>query len=930
MKSRNASITYRYRFADVEYDEAQNALRLDGQPVSVEPLPLQLLAILLRRPDEVVSRAELFELLWQGRPTVDHVLTNAVSKLRRALGEQASSKLMNLPRVGYRLTGPIERIVVGRKPLETVDLAPGKVVPGRVDLVLQERLGEDPSSMVWLVKHRRLPERQVFKFASDGDQLSAIKRELTVSRLMLRELGRRPDLVTVRESNFSVPPFFVAYDYAGIDLRTWAAEQPHLSAMALEERLKLFLMIAHAAAAAHSVGVLHRDLKPANVLIDERVLKATGYQETTPVGSGFRWQIKLTDFGSGHLLLPGRLAELGITSMGMTIAGAGHPLVGATPHYLAPELLAGDAPTMRSDVYALGLMLYQLIVGDLSRPLATGWEHDIADPLLAEDVRAATEGRPERRLASVAQLIDRLESLEQRRAQREETAEISRQMELASNRIKEMRSRRPWLLALALVIAAGSLGSAWFGVQARSAQRDAERASVRSRAVSDFLNLDVLRSADVTQLGAGRINVSLIEVVARASDRVGERFKDDMPVLGQIRRQLGDIYLGMYFSDQAEDEYRRAITVFESSVPAGDPELLVARFGLAEALTGRGDVGEPLAKLELAERAAGPSLLASSGVVAQRALRARVQVLMDLQRFSEALPHAQRLVRLTDDRPHDDTLDLTRRLEARQWLCEIYMHLGDTASATALIERLAYPPFNNKNVGAVAFARVQLRLARDRLRQDRLSEAESLLTQLRDTPSSDLRPNELHVGLLNTRLHEIYRKSGRFREDVQASEAALSAYRATLGEKHSLVTISRIHAALSRLELGEVAGALRELESARLRLDANGRHVADLMDIELGRIRALNNLGRYSEAMDLAKDLDQLRLQHSAAQPPGLAAELRAELGRALWASGQVDLGRTAIAQAVSEMHETKAPPWKLLRYQSFSKAPGEHRGELP
>ena len=60
---------------------------------------------------------------------------------------------------------------------------------------------------------------------------------------------------------------------------------------------------------------------------------------------------------------------------------------------------------MQSDVYALGLLLYQMVVADLRRPLATGWQRDVDDELLREDISAATEGRPDKRIKSAAELV---------------------------------------------------------------------------------------------------------------------------------------------------------------------------------------------------------------------------------------------------------------------------------------------------------------------------------------------------------------------------------------------------------------------------------------------------------------------------------------------------------------------------------------------
>ena len=109
--------------------------------------------------------------------------------------------------------------------------------------------------------------------------------------------------------------------------------------LGIDARLSLFLQVADAVAHAHANLIVHRDLKPSNVLVD-------------PAGA-----VKLLDFGIATLVNAGSNGE----PTTLTLAG-GQAL---TPEHAAPEQLSGGTVTTATDVYALGVLLYQLLVGGI-------------------------------------------------------------------------------------------------------------------------------------------------------------------------------------------------------------------------------------------------------------------------------------------------------------------------------------------------------------------------------------------------------------------------------------------------------------------------------------------------------------------------------------------------------------------------------------
>lgn len=293
-----------------------------------------------------------------------------------------------------------EEAVLGWRPGAGLD------VPGRESWVLERRLGEGGFGEVWLANHRRTHDRRVFKFCFDAERLRSFKRELTLFRLLREALGERADIAKLHDIQLDRSPYFLESEFTETgNLADWAASMGGIDRVPLQTRLDLLAGTADAVAAAHSVGILHKDIKPSNILVY--------VDRGTP-------RPRLADFGIGLLSDLDQLHKRNITVSGFTetLVIDSDPSRTGTRMYAPPELLTGGAFTIQGDVYALGVVLYQLVVGDLARPLTQGWESDVADPLLREDIARCVAGRPEERFASAADLASSLRRLPQRRRER--------------------------------------------------------------------------------------------------------------------------------------------------------------------------------------------------------------------------------------------------------------------------------------------------------------------------------------------------------------------------------------------------------------------------------------------------------------------------------------------------------------------------------
>ncbi|HET6806868.1 MAG TPA: protein kinase [Frateuria sp.] len=303
-----------------------------------------------------------------------------------------------------------------------MELVPGTLLAGRFRV--EALLGVGGMGVVYRAHDEALGVPVAIKLlrpevAMRPDALERFRQELLLARQV-----SSPHVVRIHDLAQHDGHWLISMDFVpgeGLDHRIDRGPLP------LEEALRITRQIALGLQAAHARGVVHRDLKPANVLVD---------------GDGNAY---ISDFGVARSL----------ASSGLTHAGLGGAM--GTPDYLSPEQARGDPVDTRSDLYALGLILREMLTGQPAFHSATA-----AEALAQRLVRTpppVTQDRPEVPVW-VARLVDRLLRTQPSHRLPDAAAVVSAIDRRALPR--DWRPRwRPWHVALA-VLAIGTLATLWW------------------------------------------------------------------------------------------------------------------------------------------------------------------------------------------------------------------------------------------------------------------------------------------------------------------------------------------------------------------------------------------------------------------------------------------------------------------------------------
>lgn len=241
------------------------------------------------------------------------------------------------------------------------------------------------------------------ELATDPGRLARFEREARTASAL-----NHPNIVTIYDVAEHEGTTYIAMEFVeGRTLRELIAAGP----LPIDRAIRLASQIAAGLAKAHAAGIVHRDIKPANVMV---------------TGDGL---VKILDFGLAKLFTP----AVGQEIAGPTLATETREgVVVGTPHYMSPEQLSGDAVDHRSDQFAFGVVLYEMVGGKPPfdgpsfRAIISSVLVDPAPPLkrlrpdapadLERIIRRCLEKDPEKRFPSSADLAAELRRYETRRA----------------------------------------------------------------------------------------------------------------------------------------------------------------------------------------------------------------------------------------------------------------------------------------------------------------------------------------------------------------------------------------------------------------------------------------------------------------------------------------------------------------------------------
>ncbi len=647
------------------------------------------------------------------------------------------------------------------------------------------------------------PRRRVaIKVVHPGSSVASFLRRFEFEVEILARLNH-PGIAHIIEAGHfedrgAVQPFFAMEFVEGVPITEYVATR----ALDSSARLALFCEICDAVQHAHQRGVVHRDLKPANVLVDV---------EGHP---------KILDFGIA------RLTDEQEGTDRNTIAGE---LLG-TVAYMSPEQAAGDTNLIdtRSDVYSLGLMLYEILTGKLPYEVSPQRVHAAIRTIIEVEPKSLVANDPgvDRDLATVA-----LKAVEKDRDRRYQSAAdlaadvrrflshepIVARPATTTYVLKKFARRNPLLVGsvvaaavlvtTALVVALFALADAREARAAESTAREhAEREAAAVTAMNKFMLRDMIEA--VSPFRSGR-DTRLVDMLDAAIPRIDTTFADQPYIRDTVRAAIGGTYRELGLIKESEKLLRESLPGLERELGPTHERCLEAKYQLMLCLSAPEDPQALVLADELYEH-----YLKSRGPRDELTLR------MQGDRGALLAMFGQRERGLSEMRAALSTCrevlgpEHSRTTAAMRKLGEGLSRAGGFAEAEELVREYLELASKVRPPGDPEFLSAQASLARILLDLGRIEEAEARTRAVLETTTAVYGPQGYFTLNAKAELASLLNDTDRAAQATPLCAELCAASEAAYGRLHYLSLFYRGEYAINLRKTGRIEEAEREARAA--------------------------------------------------------------------------------------------------------------------
>ena len=712
---------------------------------------------------------------------------------------------------------------------------------------LLELIGVGGMGQVWLAEQREPVRRRVaVKLTRSGTDSAEVVARFESERQALA-LMDHPNIAKVLDAGSTLDgrPYFVMEYVAGLPITAYCDKHK----LTTRQRMELFIQVCEGVQHAHQKAIIHRDLKPSNILVSEVNGKPMP---------------RIIDFGVAKATSQWLTDQTMYTRVGTVIG---------TLEYMSPEQAdsAGQDIDTRTDVYSLGVILYELLVGALpldfnklpfDQALKLLREEEPPKPSTMLRTQSETSTKTAQNRGADLPALTRqlqgdpdsivLKAVEKDRSRRyptplELSADLQRYMRnepvmarpaSATYRVKKYAQRHKGLVAGAaavfIVLLAGVIVSTWEARRARTAAAVAQ-------ATNDFLENDLLAQADNTRQSGPDTkpdpDLKVRTVLDRAAAKIEGKFHQQPEVEASIRTTIGRSYESLGVYPEARKQLVRVLELRRRVLGNEDPQTLVTAYDLSRVATDEGKYAEAEGlqsqTLEIARRVLGPehpdTLLVMKGLAVSYIFEGK---LAQAEPLSSQVVDIERRVLGPE---HPETLRAMNNLGTAYYLQGKHAQAEALFSQVLEIERRVLGPEHPDTLRAMQNLSTALSS------QNKKVQAEALLNQAVEGRRRVLGPEHPDTLYSMIYLGDIYLDQGQYAQAEALFSQLLDIQRRVLGPEHSDTLLSMNGLAAAYDNGGKYAQA-----------EPLFRQEVELMRRVLGpehsyTLTAINNLGEVSQ-----------------------------------------------------------------------------------